>query len=240
MTQDERYRVPLGNQIARALIRPALRSLILALSPIQITGRENIPASGPYLIAINHVSIYEAPVVVSFWPVIPEAIGAVEIWQRRGQSTLARLYGGIPVHRGEFDRRAISRALAALRSGRPLVIAPEGGRSHTPGMRRGKPGVAYFMDQAQVPVLPVGIVGTTTDYIQRAFHFERPPLEMHIGKPLRLPAIEGRGEERRLSRQRYVDTIMLEIAALLPENYRGVYADPSVIDRPPEAEIAAG
>lgn len=238
---EQAYVIPLGNRIARAIIRPTLRGIMSALSRITITGKENIPTSGPYLIAINHVSLFEAPLVVSFWPVIPETIGAVEIWQRPGQSILAKLYHGIPLHRGEFDRTALERAIAALRAGRPLVIAPEGTRSHTPGMQRGKPGVAFFIDQTQAPVLPVGVVGTTTDYLKRAFRFEKPELEMHIGVPLRLPPIEGRGEARRQARQRYVDLIMLEIARLVPSEYRGVYADASILDQPvqPEPEVQA-
>jgi 1-acyl-sn-glycerol-3-phosphate acyltransferase len=229
---EEKYTVPVGNRLARLFLLPLLKLLMWGLSRITITGRENIPANGAYIIAINHVSLYEAPLVIPFWPRIPEALGAVDIWKRHGQSTMAQLFGGIQVHRGEFDRQAVAKALAALQDGRPLLIAPEGGRSHTPGMRRGKPGVAYLMDQANVPVLPVGIVGTTSDFLERALRFKRPRLEMRIGKPIRLPAIEGRGEERRQARQRNVDIIMLAIADLLPPEYRGVYADASILDQP--------
>jgi 1-acyl-sn-glycerol-3-phosphate acyltransferase len=118
------------------------------------------------------------------------------------------------------------------------MIAPEGTRSRKPGMGRGKPGVAYLMDQAKVPVVPVGIVGSTEDYMKRALRLERPKLEMHIGKPVRLPPIEGRGEARRKARQRYVDLIMLEIASLLPLEYRGLYADPAILEQPGPPAIA--
>jgi 1-acyl-sn-glycerol-3-phosphate acyltransferase len=92
-------------------------------------------------------------------------------------------------------------------------------------MQRGKPGVAYIMDEAQVPIVPVGIVGTTDDFWQRATHGGRPQLEMRIGEPFRLPLLEGKGAERREARQRHADLVMQHIAALLPEEYRGVYAD---------------
>ncbi len=79
------------------------------------------------------------------------------------------------------------------------------------------------MDRANVPVLPVGIVGTTDDMLARALRGKRPRLEMSIGKAFRLPEIKGRGADRRKARQKNADEVMLKIAALIPENYRGVY-----------------
>jgi 1-acyl-sn-glycerol-3-phosphate acyltransferase len=111
-----------------------------------------------------------------------------------------------------------------LESGYPLLIAPEGGRSHKPGMRRAMPGIAFILEKARVPVMPVGIVGSTDDFGKKAFSFKRPPIEMHIGKPFMVPPIEGSGAERRESRQKNADRVMEHIAALLPEEYRGVYS----------------
>lgn len=219
------YSVPLHNRIMRRIFRPSFRLLFHLLSPVKISGRENVPARGGYLIAINHVSTYDPPFVVAFWPAPPEAVGAVEIWSRPGQSQLARLYGAIQVHRGEYDRSLLETMVAAVQAGRPLVIAPEGGRSHQPGLRQGMPGAAYIADKAGAPVIPVGIVGTTRDYIQRARRGLRPPLEMRIGEPLHLPAVPGRGAERRAALQENTDLVMARLAALLPEEYRGIYAE---------------
>lgn len=221
----EPYKVSFGIRLFRAVMRPLFRGLFHLLARVRITGWENVPRDGAYLIAMNHVSLYEPPFLLAFWPVAPEAVGAVDIWSRPMQSTLARLYGGIPVHRGEIDRQLINTMLAALKSGRPLAIAPEGGRSHSPGMRRALPGVAYAIDQAAVPVVPVGIVGTSDDFMQRALRGQRPTLEIHIGRPVHLPPIQGKGEERRLARQRNADLIMIHIAALLPVEYHGVYVN---------------
>lgn len=219
------YKVPFHNRVIRWLFRPAFRMLFHLFSPVTISGRENIPPRGGYLIAINHVSTYDPPFVTAFWPVAPEAVGAVEIWTRPGQAQLARLYGGIQVHRGEYDRRLLETMIAALQSGRPLLIAPEGGRSHTPGLQRGLPGVAYAADKANAPIVPVGVVGTTRDYIKRALRGERPPLEMRIGQPVRLPPVSGHGAERRAALQANTDLLMSHLASLLPPEYRGVYAE---------------
>jgi 1-acyl-sn-glycerol-3-phosphate acyltransferase len=220
---DQPYTLTRRVRLARRLMRPVFRGVFHLLSRVHLTGLQNIPPRGPYIVAINHISLYEPPFILAFWPVPLEAAGAVDIWERPGQAALARWYGGIPVHRGEYDRALLETMLSALRSGRPLVIAPEGGRSHTPGLRPALPGVAYLVEVARVPVLPVGIVGTTDDFLRRALRFERPQLEMRIGAPLNLPPVEGKGEARRQARQRNADQIMLAIAALLPSEYQGVY-----------------
>ena len=228
------YAVPLYTRIFRAILRPIFRLIFHLMSQVKISGIENVPPQGAYLIAINHISLVEPPFILAFWPVAPEAVGAVDIWARTGQSMLARLYGGIPVHRGEYDRQLIDRMISALKSGRPLVIAPEGGRSHTPGMRRARPGIAYVIDQAGIPVVPVGIVGSTDEFLSQAARGARPKIEMRIGVPFDLPPLEGRGEARRLARQKNADQIMFHIAELLPAEYRGVYSSPNIIE--PDAE----
>jgi 1-acyl-sn-glycerol-3-phosphate acyltransferase len=217
------YSVPLFNRLIRFVFRPLFRFVFHILSDVRIIGRENVPASGPYLITINHVSLFEPPFLLSFWPVAPEAAGAIEIWSRPGQNILVRGYHGIPVHRGEFDRHALESMLAVLQSGRPLLLAPEGGRTHELGMRRALPGVAYIVDKTGVPVVPVGITGTTDDFLDRAMHFKRPGIEMRIGKTLSLPLVGGKGAERREALQANADQIMQAIAALIPPEYRGVY-----------------
>jgi 1-acyl-sn-glycerol-3-phosphate acyltransferase len=204
-------------------MRPPFRLLFRLLSRVHISGLENVPASGAYLIAINHVSLFEPPLTLAFWPAVIEAAGAVEIWEKPGQDILARLYGGIQVHRGEFDRQVVEKMLAVLKAGRPLLLAPEGGRSHALGMRRALPGAAYLVDQARVLVVPVGIAGAYDDFLHQALRLKRPHIEMRIGRPIRLPPITGKGEARRQERQRNADLIMLHIAALLPKAYHGVY-----------------
>ncbi|OGO41050.1 MAG: hypothetical protein A2W36_02825 [Chloroflexi bacterium RBG_16_58_14] len=222
----ETYTVQRKVRFFRWLARPIFRGIFHLLGPVKITGRENIPPHGAYLIAINHISLFEAPFILAFWPVACEAVGAADIWQRPGQSTLVKYYGGIPIHRGDYDRRVLETLLNVLRSSRPLLISPEGARSHVPGMCRAEPGIAYLVEKADVPVVPVGIVGTTDDYLERGLHGKRPLLEMHIGRTFRLPQGVLEGAARRGARQANADLIMKHIAALLPLEYQGIYADP--------------
>jgi 1-acyl-sn-glycerol-3-phosphate acyltransferase len=210
--------------IGRPLARLVLGILFRLLAPIKVSGKKNIPFGEPYIVAFNHVSLFDPPFIGVFWPEQLEALGAVDIWSKPGQNILARVWGGIPVHRGEYDRALFDKATGALKNGYPLLIAPEGGRSHAPGMRQAKPGLAYLVEQTGVPVIPVGIVGTTDDFWKKASKGRRPLLEMRIGQPLSLPVLEGRGEQRRLSRQANTDLVMQAIAELLPPEYRGYYA----------------
>ncbi len=217
------YQAPLQNRTFRWAFRPLFRLAFHILGGVELIGRQNVPPRGPYIITMNHVSLYDPPFLLSFWPVAPEAAGAVDIWGKPGQGLLVRMYGGIPVHRGEYDRQVLETMIAVLRAGKPLLLAPEGGRSHVAGMHRAFPGVAYLVDKTAVPVVPVGIVGTTDDYIQRAVHLQRPRVEMRIGAPVALPPVVGAGAARRATLQANADHIMAAIAALLPAEYRGIY-----------------
>jgi 1-acyl-sn-glycerol-3-phosphate acyltransferase len=217
------YRVPLYNRLLRPPIRILGRGTFHILSRVRITGLENVPKSGPYIVAMNHISIFEPPLVLAFWPVPLEALGAVEIWERRGQAILVRLYGGIQLHRGQYDRYPVERVLQALHAGRPVLIAPEGGRTHTTAMREAHPGIGYIIDKTQAPVVPAGIVGSTDDFLARCLRGERPAIEMRIGRLFCLSPISGEGQERKRKRQENTDIVMGHIAALLPPEYQGVY-----------------
>ena len=221
--KDYHYRIPLNIKVNRFFIRPVFRMIFHILGRVKVTGAENVPLGRPYVIAMNHISIFDPPLLITFWQTLPEVIGAADVFQKRGQGLLLSMYGVIPVHRGNYDRALFDTIFAILKSGYPLVIAPEGGRSHVPAMRRALPGVGYIIERAQVPVLPVGLVGTTDDFWQRASRGARPALEINIGKPLYFPPLE-KIAERRAARQLNADLIMRHIAGLLPEEYHGVYA----------------
>jgi 1-acyl-sn-glycerol-3-phosphate acyltransferase len=218
------YNIPPHIQLNRLFLRPGINLLFRILGRVKVSGKENVPLGKPYVIAMNHISIFDPPLAVSFWPEEPEVIGAADVFEKKGLGTILSMYGVIPVHRGDYDRFLLDKIMAILKSGRPLVIAPEGGRSHQLAMRRAMPGVGYIVEHAQVPVIPVGLVGTTDDFWQRATHGEKPLLEVRIGKPIIFPPILEKGAERREARQKNSDLVMRHIAGLLPEEYHGVYA----------------
>jgi 1-acyl-sn-glycerol-3-phosphate acyltransferase len=224
MSDANTYDIPLRFRIIRPLLKTLFRGIFHGLARVKMMGQENIPYGSSYVAAINHVSIFDPPFVAAFWPEELEIIGAIDVFGKPGQGQLLRLYGVIPVYRGDYDRSLFTKLISILKSGRPLLIAPEGARSHEPGMQRAKPGVAYLVEKTNVPVLPVGIVGTTEDFWQRARRGQKPLLEMRIGKPITLPPITTQGTQKHADRQRNADLVMSYLAGLLPEEYRGVYA----------------
>jgi 1-acyl-sn-glycerol-3-phosphate acyltransferase len=225
---SETYRVPFRYQLSRPAIKAVFRLIFHILGKVKITGKENIPYGKPYVVAMNHISIFDPPLAGSFWPEHLEIVGASDVFEKPGQGQVLKIYGVIPVHRGEYDRALMQRVINAINSGYPLLIAPEGGRSHITAIRRAQPGVAYIVEKTNVPVVPVGIVGTTDDFWQRAKRGEKPQLEMRIGKPIDLPRLSEKGAARREARQRNADLVMQYVAGLLPDEYRGVYAETAI------------
>jgi 1-acyl-sn-glycerol-3-phosphate acyltransferase len=222
------FRVPLRFKISRPILKTVFRGIFHTLGKVTITGKENIPYGKAYVVAMNHVSIYDPPFAAAFWPEQLEVIGAADVFDKPGQGQVLRAYGVIPVHRGDYDRGLFTKIISVIKAGYPLLIAPEGGRSHVPAMKRAMPGIAYIIEQTRVPVVPLGIVGTTEDFWQRAMRVQRPPLELRIGKPILLSEIKSKGTEKHQKRQENADLVMRTIAGLLPEEYRGVYAESAI------------
>lgn len=221
--------VPFRFRFSRPFLKTLFRGIFHVLARVKVIGTENIPYGKAYVAAMNHVSIFDPPFVAAFWPEELEIIGASDVFEKPGQGQLLRLYGVIPVYRGEYDRSLFTKLISILNAGRPLLIAPEGGRSHVTAMQRAKPGIAYLVEKTGVPVLPVALIGTTEDFWQRARRGEKPPLEMRVGKPITLPLITTKGSVKHEARQQNADLVMSYLAGLLPEEYRGVYAGSAII-----------
>lgn len=226
--QVKEYQLPFVTRLNRIWLRFGIRSVFRIFGRVKVLGLENVPLGKPYVIAMNHISIFDPPVVVCFWPEQPEVIGAADVFKKKGEGPILSMYGVIPVHRGEYDRTLLEKIVAVLRNGRPLIIAPEGGRSHVLAMQKAMPGLGYIIEHAQVPVIPVGILGTTGDFWQKAKHGKKPEIELRIGKPIHFSSIQEKGAERREARQRNADLVMRYIAGLLPPEYHGVYAGQAI------------
>jgi 1-acyl-sn-glycerol-3-phosphate acyltransferase len=206
----------------RTVARPVFRILFRILSRVEVEGVANIPRRGPYLVACNHISIYEPPLVLAFWPTALEVAAAIDVFDRPQQGSLVRLYGSLPVHRGAFDRRLIEAMLAMLRAGRSVLIFPEGGRTHSPGLRQAWHGTSYIAARAEAVVVPVGVIGT--EQLGEAIRdHRRTRLRVVIGEPIATPSIDLHTPGRKTALLAHTDQIMRGIAGLLPETYRGVY-----------------
>jgi 1-acyl-sn-glycerol-3-phosphate acyltransferase len=135
---------------------------------------------------------------------------------------LLRLYGTIPVYRGQFDRAVLRRALEVLSEGKALALAPEARMSVTGTLERARHGAAYLALRSGAPVLPVALTGTELipGMLKR---FCRAPVTLTVGEPYHPPARAGDPALRRAQVEEVTGAIMLCIAALLPPKYRGKY-----------------
>jgi 1-acyl-sn-glycerol-3-phosphate acyltransferase len=193
------------------------------LCRLVVVGRENIPAAGPYILVVNHMSTADSVLVLLAFPVQEWRFFAGEKWAEHPLwGPLMSWLGVIFINRGQVDRRALREGLAAIEAGAVFALAPEGTRSKVGVMQPGKDGAAYLASQARVPILPVGI--TNSDILfASARRGRRATMTLRIGAPFTLPDLGRRVRSRDL--QAYTCLIMTHIAALVEPRHRGVYGD---------------
>jgi 1-acyl-sn-glycerol-3-phosphate acyltransferase len=199
------------------------RILSSILIRFHLEGIENLPAHGPYILTINHLSIFDVALVFGWLGREDMAGWAAEKWEKHPiAGPLLRLGDAVFIQRGKVDRGALKAAIQWLQAGKIWGIAPEGTRSPDGTMKRGKTGVAYLADSSGAPIVPVGLVGA--DKISGALkRLRRQRVSLHVGKTYKLPPLDE--DKRAASLRANTDEVMCRIAALLPEEYRGLYAD---------------
>jgi 1-acyl-sn-glycerol-3-phosphate acyltransferase len=190
---DARWRagVVVVGSIARALFR------------VRILDAERIPAAGPAILAANHVSVLDGPLLA--WP--PAAlrgrsirfIVAAEMFSVPGAGAILRAYGQIPIRRERNDAHAVDAVVGAVRSGALAGIFPEGrvNRGEAGDLQRVRRGAARIAISAQAPVVPVGIWGTQRRWPAGRPRLRsplRPPVVVAFGLPLQPP--QGASPER--------------------------------------------
>lgn len=205
-------------------LRWLIRLVINLIARVEIRGFENIPKEGGFVIATNHLGRLD--VALSFYTLEGDFIFIIaEKYEHHWLfGPFGRAISGIWLDRFNADVPAIRKVLARMKAGGILVIAPEGTRSKSESMAEGKPGVAYLALKAGLPIVPVGLTGTEDRLVvERLKHFKKSEIKIVVGAPFNLPPIPR--ENRDAVLKQYTDEIMCRIAALLPEKYRGVYAE---------------
>ncbi len=205
-----------------SLVRGIVAIVLPPLLKLRVEGLEHVPATGPVMLASNHAAWIDIP-LVSF-PVkrITHYMAKIELFKTPFIGGLIRLLGAFPVRRGEGDRESLRTALRLLGQGEVVVIFPEGHRTGG-AMIRGLPGVALIALRANVPVVPVGVINSPAVFRKGQFFFRRPTVTVRYGEPFRLGADGARYAKEDV--ERGGEEIMTRIAALLPPEYRGVYAE---------------
>jgi 1-acyl-sn-glycerol-3-phosphate acyltransferase len=201
-----------------------IRFLLRILTRVEVRGRENIPTSGNFVIAANHLGLVDAflPFYIANNNNLVLLVG--EKWEKIGiMRWLGKRLNFIFVDRFNPDIRAIRELISRMRQGEILVITPEGTRSKVGHLIDGKPGVSFLAAKMGFPILPVAITGTYDPiFFGQLKRLRRPRVTVNIGPDFTLPPLPTENRDQVL--QNYTDEIMCRIAAQMPEEFRGMYA----------------
>jgi len=203
----------------------ALRRIVALIMSLfyryEVVGAENVPPCGPVIVAVNHLHLLDPFAVAARIDRQIVTLAASKWRSNLLVGVFLKYAGTIFVRRGEVDREALRACLDALSRGKALATAPEGTRSKTGGLQRGKPGIAYLAVRTDTAIVPVAIAGTQrlSDWL----HLRRPVCRVVVGRPFHLPTVEGKPSTDQL--QEMADAIMVHIGVMLPESYWGVYAE---------------
>jgi 1-acyl-sn-glycerol-3-phosphate acyltransferase len=216
-----------GSGVIYLISRFVLRPLFILLFRPTVTGRENVPTEGAFILASNHLSFIDSMAIPLMSPRRVGYLAKAEYFTGSGiggwfTKTWFTALGALPVERQTHRaaQEALDTAMSVLRTGGGFGIYPEGTRSKDGRLARGKTGVAWLALTADCPVVPVGITGT--DRIQpvgarwpRLHRFS-----VTFGEPLTFPEHRGKAGNNR-ARREVTDRIMEAIAELSGQEKAG-------------------
>ena len=209
--------------IPQKILLATCRPLLNILFSWKVEGRDNIPLTGPLILVANHVHLLDPFFLAFSFPRWINFMAKEELFRSPFLRFWLRWAGAVSIHREGRVRekqKILKSARDALERGLILGMFPEGGRSHDGKLRKGKPGSAVIASKTNVPLLPVGIIGTDkTSGI--SWLWKRPRIVVNIGKPFKLPPTSSRMSKSQM--QSLTTQLMREIAVLLPLEYQGDY-----------------
>lgn len=204
--------------LGRSILRPLLR---LRFRP-RITGSAHIPASGPVLLASNHLSGLDTILIPSFSPRKVQFLAKASLFEGRVKGWFFRQIGAIPVHReaGSAAQAALESGQRVLAAGQVFAVFPEGSRSRDGRLYRGRSGAAFMALATGATVIPVGLVGTNRSLKDPATG-RAPRVEIRFGAPVPLDdlATLPGGRARREATERIMTAIQRLTGQELADDY---------------------
>ncbi len=218
------------------LVTGMVRALTRTLCKVHTDELARVPYQGPVILVANHINFLDAPLYyTSLRPRPLTGYAKTETWNSPFVAFLFDLWGAIPLRRGQADIHAMRQGLDALDQGKLLMILPEGTRSGNGCLQRAHPGVSLLAQHSGAALLPMAIYGVESfhDNFRR---LRRTDVHFSVGQLWTLtPGLHGTSQQ---VRQRIADELMYQVAALMPPQYRGVYADPDGMSQPSLIQLA--
>lgn len=191
-----------------------LGGLIGALSGWEVRGREKIPRTGGLIVASNHVSFLDPPLVGTAAMRELHFMAKEELFRSPFLGALIRAYNAIPIRRGVADLSGLARAIEVLKLGEALIMFPEGSRMRDGELHPARPGVGMLAVNADCSIVPCFISGS---HRPAKFLLRRAPLRIWFGEAKHWRDLAGDGADQPPGRALYQsvgDGVMREIAAL--------------------------
>jgi 1-acyl-sn-glycerol-3-phosphate acyltransferase len=209
---------PVERLVLWRILFPPIRNIIRALVHVRVEDRDSLPKAGPYILVSNHINWKDPPLISINLDLSVRYMAKIQAFTYPVLGYFVRHTGAFPVRRGEGDRRALVTALRVLAGGQILGFFPEGHRSESGALIRGKPGVGFLASRAgNVPIVPIAMIGTKQSLLRLIFGGHA---VLRVGRPFH---VDDLTDEERHNEQAVTDAVMRRIAALLPSEMRGVY-----------------
>lgn len=215
-----------GAGVAQQRVRRVGRPVAMRLWHLDLHGYERLPAEGPAILCPNHISFLDSAFLMLTVPRNISFVGKAEYMDSWKTKYLFPALGMIPIDRsgGDKSTAALDTAQRVLERGELFGIFPEGTRSRTGQLFKGRTGAARLAMSLDCPIYPVGIVGT--DAIQPP-DAKAPKLfkraQITIGRPIKPSRYRTHGSEH-LAWRSMIDEVMYEIREMTGQEYVNAYA----------------
>lgn len=168
--------------MAGAFVKALCRGFYAAVHPLRIEGKERLPESGSYILALNHTNFRDAIVGILLAREDARVMAKKELFKCRPVAAFFRRLGAFPVDRGNVDMAALRLSMEVLKDGHPLVIFPEGHRYTDGEIHEIKGGTVLIAMRTGAPVYPARI---RTSYLPFA------KVRVKIGAPMTISRAQG-------------------------------------------------
>jgi 1-acyl-sn-glycerol-3-phosphate acyltransferase len=202
--------------VARAIVE----GFCLLMWRVEVRGRENVPRTGPMVVAPIHRSNIDFLIAGCVVRRRIRFMGKDGLWKWKWAGKLFESLGAYPVHRESADRSAMRTTEAALEGGEPVVLFPEGTRKSGPVVEEVLQGAVFVAARAGVPILPIGIGGSERAMPKGAKYLRPVKVVAVVGKPIPPPARSVGGRVPRKAIVALSEQLKEELQALFDEAQR--------------------